>query len=93
MLGPNHFVTHGLQVEHPSQLLEGRKINYYQIDVKVNSFRVRPRIIASSVDKMTTETRPNMLCQFKILLLTHKFTFPMLTPSESKFLSKIVFKL
>ena len=40
--------------------------------------------LASSIYKMTTETLPNMLCQFKILLLTRKGHFPILIPSKSE---------
>ncbi len=45
-------------------------------------------IFASRVDKMTTEINRNMLCQFRILLLTHKINLSILTPSKSEFLSK-----
>ena len=36
---------------------------------------------------MATEINRNMLCQFRILSLTHKGNFPILTPSKSEFLS------
>jgi len=45
------------------------------------------KVIASRVDKMATEINRNMLCQFRILLLTHNRNFPILTPSKSNFLS------
>jgi len=40
-------------------------------------------IFASRVDKMATEINRNMLCQFRILLLTHKINLSILTPSKS----------
>ena len=36
------------------------------------------KVFASKVDKMTTEINRNMLCQFRILLLTQKFNFSIL---------------
>ena len=37
---------------------------------------------------MATEINRNMLCQLKILLLTHKFNFPMLTLSKGVVIKK-----
>jgi len=38
-------------------------------------------LIARSIDKMATEINRNMLCQLRILLLTRKGSFPILSCS------------
>ena len=56
------IVTKTLTYCYAYQKLKGRNIQYYRMYLTLKSNENKQLPMASSVDKMTTETRPNMLC-------------------------------
>ena len=75
-------------VQKQKPFSEGPKSLYFQINIKQKFLQTRTLIIASSVDKMAVAINRNILCYFKILLLTRTMDFPILIQSTRKFLSK-----